>query len=112
MDGRDRAPPTEAGSGGGDEGLGKGVEQRGSPYRPEEAYGGESPEALLAEEMDSRAHFRLVGPEQEDEQRLRKAAGEWRSLHLRSDESPDGEEIGSPMRLFRQFHGEVLRIAG
>ena len=28
----------------------------------------------------------------------------WRSLHLRGDEPPDGEEIGSLMRVFRQFH--------
>jgi hypothetical protein len=40
MDGRDRATPTEDGSRGGDEGMGKGVEQRGSPHRPEEAGAG------------------------------------------------------------------------
>ena len=82
---------------------------RGSRHRPEEAVGADRPEALFAEEMDSRAHFRLVGPEQEDEQRLRAAAGEWRSLHLRCYESLDGQEIGSLMRLFRQFHNGVLR---
>src|SRR5829696_1074300 len=59
--------------------------------------------------MASRAHLRLVGPEQEDEQRLREAAGERRSLHLRSDESPDGEEIGPLMRVLRQFRIRILR---
>ena len=49
------------------------------------------------------AHLRLVGTEQEDEQRLREAAAERRSFHLRGHESPDGEEIGSLVRLFRQF---------
>ncbi len=45
----------------------------------------------------------LLVQEMEDRWDLRAAAGEWRSLHLRGDESPDGEEIGSLMRLFRQF---------
>ena len=31
------------------------------------------------------------------------------SLHLRGDEPPDGEEIGSLVRVFRQFHNGVLR---
>ena len=35
--------------------MGEGVGQRGSPNRPEEAVGGDRPEALSAEEMDSRA---------------------------------------------------------
>jgi hypothetical protein len=36
--------------------MGEGVQQRGDPHRPEEAgAGGERPEALSAEEMDSRA---------------------------------------------------------
>ena len=64
---------------------------------------GERPAALLAEKMDSGAHLRLALSEQEDEQRLREAAGERRSFHLRGDESLDGEEIGSLMRVFRQF---------
>jgi len=67
------------------------------------------PEALdLAEEVDSGADFRLALSEQEAEQGLREAAGERRSLHLRGDESSDGEEIGPPMRVFRQFHNGVL----
>src|SRR5829696_7333073 len=51
--------------------------------------------------------LRLALPEQEDEQRLRAAAGERGGLHLRGDEPPDGEEIGTLMRVFRQFQGEV-----
>jgi hypothetical protein len=42
-------------------------------------------------------------PEQEDEQGLREAARDWRSLHLRADESPNGEEIGPLMKLFGRF---------
>src|SRR5688500_806919 len=59
--------------------------------------------------MDRGAHLRLVGTEQEAEQRLRAAAGELRSLHLCGHESPDGEKIGSLMRLFGQFLYGVLR---
>jgi hypothetical protein len=68
--GRDRrARPTEDSSAGADEGPGKGVEQRWSRNRPEEAYGADRPEALFAIEMDSRAHSGVVGTEQEDELR-------------------------------------------
>ena len=67
LDGRDRPPPTEDGSRGGDEGMGERVDRRGGCHRFGEAYGGERPEALLAEEMDSGAHLRLVGTEQEAE---------------------------------------------
>ena len=35
------------------------------------------------------------------------AAGDGRSLHLRGDEPPDGEEIGPLMRVFRQFQETV-----
>src|SRR5215218_1025388 len=87
--------------------MGEGVQQRRGRHRFGEAYAGDGPETLLAEKMDSGAHLRLVGPEQEAEQRLREAAGERRSLHLRCHESSDGEEIGSLMRVFRQFQGEV-----
>ncbi len=83
--------------------MGKGVEQRGSFHRHEEVYAAERAEALLAEEVDSGENLLLALPEPEDEQRLREAAGKRRSLYLRSHEPPDGEEIGSLMRLFRQF---------
>src|SRR5215213_5280483 len=89
--------------------MGEGVQQRRGRHRFGEAYAGDGPETLLAEKMDSGAHLRMVGPEQEAEQRLREAAGERRSFHLRSHESPDGEEIGTLMRVFRQFQHEVLR---
>jgi transposase len=45
----------------------------------------------------------LDGPEQEDEQGLRKANRDKRGVHLRGDESPDGEEIGPLVRVFGQF---------
>src|SRR5215208_1996346 len=89
--------------------MGEGVQQRRGRHRFGEAYAGDGPETLLAEKMDSGAHLRMVGPEQEAEQRLREAAGERRSFHLRSHESPDGEEIGTLMRVFRQFQGELPR---
>ncbi|CAA9225510.1 MAG: hypothetical protein AVDCRST_MAG93-643, partial [uncultured Chloroflexia bacterium] len=36
-----------------------------------------------------------AGTKPQDEQGLREAAGERRSLHLRGDESPDGQTSGS-----------------
>jgi hypothetical protein len=57
--------------------------------------------------MGGGADVFLDRPEQKDEQRLRAAAGERRSLYLCSDESPDGEEIGSLVRLFGQFLYEL-----
>ena len=108
LDGRDRAPPAEAGSRGGDDAVGEGVGQRGSGHRHEEVHARERPQALPAEEMDRGENFFLAFSEQEDEQRLRAAAGERGSLHLRGDEPPYGEEIGSLMRVFRQFQCEVL----
>jgi hypothetical protein len=48
MDGlEDRAPPTEAGPGGGDEEVGYGVGQRGREARPEEALATGGPQAVL-----------------------------------------------------------------
>ena len=48
MDGRDRAPPAEDGTGGGHEDVDEGVGQRGDRHRPGEAVGGERPQGLLA----------------------------------------------------------------
>jgi len=45
----------------------------------------------------------LALSEQEDEQRLREATRERRSLHLRGYEPPDGEEIGSLVRFSDSF---------
>jgi transposase len=47
--------------------------------------------------------FSLDRPEQEDEQRLRAVVGDERGVHLRGDESSDGEEIGPLLRLFEWF---------
>src|SRR5918993_4192894 len=58
--------------------------------------------------MGRGADLRLALSEQEAEQRLRAAAGERGSLHLRCHESSDGEEIGSLMRVFRQFLSRFL----
>ena len=45
-------------------------------------------------------------PKQKDEQRLRETHRDEPGVHLRSDESPDGEEIGPLVRLFSQFQKE------
>ena len=59
---------SEAGSGGGDEEVGKGVDQRECKARSgEAATRAERSWSLLAEEMDSGAHFLLAFSEQEDE---------------------------------------------
>jgi len=63
------------------------------------------------EEVGGGAHVLLALSEQEAEQGLRASTGERGSLHLRRDESLDGEEVGSLMRLFGQFPPEVRRIS-
>jgi hypothetical protein len=45
----------------------------------------------------------LARPEPPHEQGLRTAAGELGSVRIHCDESPDGEEVGPLVRLFRQF---------
>jgi transposase len=84
----------------------EGVEQRGGGHRHEEVYAAERSEALLAEEVDSGADLLVALAEQAYEQRLRASAGERRGLHLRGDESPDGEKTGTLVRLFGQFPSE------
>ncbi len=87
----------------------EGVEQRGSGHRHEEVYAAERSEALLAEEVDSGADLLVALAEQAYEQRLRASAGERRGLHLRGDESPDGEKTGTLVRLFGQFRETVRK---
>ena len=86
MDGRDRAPPTQAGSGGGDDEVG------------EEVYAPERPQDLLAEEVDRGEDLLVIGTEQEDEQGLRAASGELGSLHLRGDEPPEDKDARTDHR--------------
>src|SRR5215217_1655498 len=75
-----------------------------------------SREALRAAEVrgsasavGGRAHLLLVGSEPPYEQGLRAFGCHERSVHLRCDESLDGETFSSLMRLFRQFLDGVLR---
>src|SRR5215218_5186409 len=75
-----------------------------------------SREALRAAEVrgsasavGGRAHLLLVGSEPPYKQGLRAFSYHERSVHLRCDESLDGETSSSLMRLFRQFQGEVRR---
>src|SRR5215207_4105756 len=86
--------------------LGSGAGESG---RARAAHGGSCKICLLR--AVHRANLFMVGTEQEAEQGLREAAGERRSLHLRGDESLDGEAFGSLMKLFRQFQGEVRRTS-
>ena len=58
----------------------------------------------LGEEMGSRANVLVDRAEPQAEQGLREADGHERGVRLRGYEPPkSGEEIGSLMRLFRQF---------
>lgn len=54
-----------------------------------------------AETMDRRADVLVDRPEPPDEQRLRAVAGDGRGVRLCGDEPPDGEALGSLVRLFR-----------
>src|SRR5215212_5018529 len=107
MDGRDRAPPAQAGPRGGDDEVGEGVGQRGRGARPEDALTSEGPEAILAAALGCGADLFLVGAEPEDEQGLRAAARERRGVRLRGDEPPDGKAFGSLMRLSDGFLTEI-----
>src|SRR5215207_3653608 len=95
---------------GGDDEVGQGVGQGGRRVRPEEVPTPGGAQVVPAAALGGGEDLFLVGPEQEDEQGLREAAGDGRSPNLRGDEPPDGEEIGPPMRVFRQFQGELRRI--
>jgi putative transposase len=68
-----RHPPKPAPPGGDDE-VGERVGQRGRGARPEEAAARGGPKAILAEALGGGEDLLVVGPEQEDEQRLREAA--------------------------------------
>src|SRR5215217_3462380 len=75
-----------------------------------------SREALRAAEVrgsasavGGRAHLLLVGSEPPYEQGLRAFGCHERSVHLRCDESLDGETFSSLMKLFRQFRRGILR---
>src|SRR5918994_2230170 len=59
--------------------------------------------------MGCGAHLLVVGAEQKDEQRLRKAVRNERSVHLRGDDTSDGEAPGAQMSLFRQFQSRNSR---
>ncbi len=71
MDGRDRAPPAQAGPGGGDDEVGQGVGERGRVDGPQEAAASGGPQGILAAEVGGREDLFLVGAEPKDEQRLR-----------------------------------------
>src|SRR5829696_2704366 len=59
--------------------------------------------------MGSGAHLLVVGAEPQDEQRLRKAVRNERSVHPRGDDTSDGEASGTQMRLFRRFRTDYSR---
>src|SRR5215210_549375 len=61
--------------------------------------------------MGSGGHLLVVGAEPQDEQRLRKAVRNERSVHPRGDDTSDGEALSSLMRLFGQFLYESVQKA-
>jgi hypothetical protein len=77
--------------------------KEGVPIDLEKLMAEKGPRPFLPKRWIVERTLALVGTEQEAEQGLREAAGEWRSFHLRGDESSDGEEISTLMRLFGQF---------
>src|SRR5918994_4730639 len=62
--------------------------------------------------MGCGAHLLVVGAEQKDEQRLRKAVRDERSVHPGGDDTADGEAPGTQMRLFRRFHRNCPKSLG
>src|SRR5215213_5222658 len=58
--------------------------------------------------MGCGAHLLVVGAEQNDEQRLRKAMRNERSVHPRGDDTSDGEASGTQMSLFRRLLKNVF----
>jgi hypothetical protein len=89
--------------------MGQRVGQSGSGARSEEVLTPEGTQAVPAAALGGGEDVFLAFSEQEDEQRLREAARDGRSPNLRGYEPPDGEEIGSRMRVFKQFQAEVRR---
>ena len=57
----------------------------------------------VAAAVGGEADIFLNGSEQENEQGLREANRDQGGVHLRGDESPDGEKAGPIVRLFGQF---------
>src|SRR5215217_3516006 len=53
--------------------------------------------------MGGGADLLMVGPEQTDEQGLREAVRQRGSVRVRGDDSADGEEVGSWLRISKQF---------
>src|SRR5829696_6095457 len=91
--------------------MGRAVERRGC---------GSKLEAVVAAQrfpgptssVGGGADVLLDRPQPTYEQRLREAHRDERSVHLCGDEPPDGEEIGSLMRLFGQslYDIECIRM--
>jgi hypothetical protein len=82
--------------------MGAGVGKRGLKDRLAEAYAAQRLSSVTPE-VGGRANLLLVGPEQEDEQGLREAMRQCRSVRLRSHDSADGEAPGPCLRISRQF---------
>ena len=103
----DRTQATKAYTGEGGEDLGRGMGQGGKSDRLGEAHAAERlPSAT--KEVDSRANLLLVEPKPKDEQGLRKAVRQRRGVRLRSYDTSDGEEVGTYLRISRQFLEEVF----
>src|ERR671910_2629959 len=99
MERRARRAPAKARSRRGANGLGSGVGQRGRKGGLGETI---APQRFsgAAEEVGGRTHVFVDRPEQEDEQRLREAMCERRSVGVRCHDSPHAEAPCSHLRAF------------
>src|SRR5215207_10064835 len=108
MDGTDSTPPTEAGTGGGNEEVGKRMGQRGCSDRSGGALFGAKKVRGSASPVGGRADLFLAGTKQADEQGLRALGCHERGVRLRGDESLDAQAFGSLMTLFIQSRKRIL----
>jgi hypothetical protein len=102
MDDIDSMPPTEAGTGGGNEEVGKSMRQRGCSDRSGGALFGAKKVRGSASPVGGRAAPFLAGTKQADEQGLRALGCHERDVRSRGDELLDGQAFGSLMTLFIQ----------
>jgi transposase len=85
------------------------LDKEGIPVDPKKFASHKGPRPFLPKRWVVERTFSWLSQNRRMSKPLREACGELGSLHLCGDEPPDGEEIGSIMRLFRQFLDGFLR---
>jgi putative transposase len=95
-------PVPEDRTGGGGEALGTGMGQGGKEDRLGETHAA-ARVCGFASQVGGGEDLLLAKPEQEDEQGLREAVRQRRSVHLRCHDSSDGEASGPCLRISKQF---------